>query len=179
MAVDPSNPYGNATPPWWESMPTQPTGPTNSPMMFPKGEDVKPYSGLPEGYRDQLLGFAMPQLEESVTNLPGNIDDFTNNALKTYRQELDLAMKDMLPRQIGNLANRGILDSTVASNTLSQTVSDASRRSAGMGYQTAMEAAKMKASIPQTIGQLLQYGQSSQDPTVMYRTIAALLANEM
>jgi hypothetical protein len=148
-------------------------------MIFPKGEDVKPYSGLPESYRDQLLGFAMPQLQQSVTDLPGNIDTYTQDALSNYRQQLDIAMKDMLPRQIGNLANRGILDSSVASDTLSKTVSDAARRSAGMGYQTSMEAARMKTAIPQTIGQLLQYGQSSQDPTVMYRTIAALLAQEM
>jgi hypothetical protein len=152
---------------------------TSNEFIFPKGEDVKPYSGLPEGYRDQLLSFAMPQLEESVTNLPQNIDAYTQNALSTYRQELDRSLKEMMPREIGKLANRGILNSSMSENVLSQTYSDAARKSAGMGYNTLMEAAKMKTQIPQTVGQLLQYGQYSEDPTVMYRTLASLLANMM
>jgi hypothetical protein len=148
-------------------------------MIFPKGEDVKPYSGLPESYRDQLLGFAMPQLQSGVENMAGNIDDYTQNALGTYRQEFNQYINDAIPKQLRNLGKRGILDSSVAENTLSQTYSDALRRSSGMGYQTAMEAAKMKTQIPQTIGNLLQYGQYSEDPTVMYKTIAGLLANMM
>jgi len=48
-----------------------------------------------------------------------------------------------------------------------------------MGYNMAMEAAKMKANIPQSIGSLLQYGQYSEDPTVMYKTLAGLLAAQM
>jgi hypothetical protein len=158
-----------------------PTGPpaTTNEFIFPKGEDVKPYSGLPEGYRDQLLSFAMPQLQDSVQNLPQNIDDYTQNALSTYRQELDRALKEMMPAQIGKLANRGILNSSMGENILSQTYSDAARKSAGLGYNTAMEAAKMKTEIPTTVGQLLQYGQYSEDPTVMYKTLAGLLANMM
>lgn len=152
---------------------------TTNEFIFPTGEEVQPYSGLPTGYRDMLLGFVMPQLQQSVTGMEGNIDDYTQNALGTYRQELDRSLKEAIPRQIGNLANRGILSSSMAENILSKTVRDAALRSSGMGYQTAMEAARMKTQIPQTIGQLLGYGTYSADPTVMYRTIAQLLANEM
>jgi hypothetical protein len=148
-------------------------------MIFPKGEDVKPYSGLPEGYRDQLLGFAMPQLQISVENMSGNLDDFTNNALGTYNQQFNQYINDAIPKQLRNLAKRGVLSSSVAENSLSQTYSDAVRKSSGMGYQTAMEAARMKTQIPQTVGGLLQYGQYSEDPTVMYRTLAGLLSNMM
>jgi len=148
-------------------------------FIFPKGEQVKPYSGLPESYRDTLLGFVMPQLQQSVTGMEGNIDDYTQNALGTYRQEFNNYINDAIPTQIRNLAKRGILDSSVAENTLSQTYSDALRRSSGMGYNTAMEAAKMKTQIPQSLGGLLSYGQYSEDPTVMYRTLASLLAGEM
>lgn len=153
--------------------------PTTNEFIFPTGEEAQPYSGLPTKYRDMLLGFVMPQLQQSVTDMPQNIDDYTQNALGTYRQELDMSLKDIIPRHISNLANRGILSSSVASDTLSQAVRDAALKSSGMGYQTAMEAARMKAEIPQTIGQLLGFGQYAADPTVMYRTIAQLLANEM
>ncbi len=152
---------------------------TTNEFIFPTGEQAQPYSGLPPGYRDQLLSFVMPQLQQSVTGMEGNIDEYTQNALGTYRQEFDQYIKGAIPTQIRNLAKRGILSSSVAENTLSQTYSDALRRSSGMGYETAMEAARMKTQIPQTIGGLLGYGQYSADPTVMYRTIAALLANEM
>ena len=153
--------------------------PTTNEMIFPKGEDVKPYSGLPESYRDTLLSFAMPQLQSSVGNMEGNIDDFTGAALGTYRQEFNQYIQDMIPKQLRDLAKRGVLSSSVAENTLSQTYSDALRKSSGMGYETAMEAARMKTEIPKTVGDLLQYGQYSEDPTVMYKTLAGLLANMM
>ena len=155
------------------------TSGTTNEFVFPRGEDVKPYTGLPESYRDTLLSFAMPQLQQSVENLPQNIDTYTQNALATYRQELDRSLKEMMPQAIGKLADRGILNSSMAENILSQTYGDAARKSAGMGYQTAMEAAKMKTDIPKTVGELLQYGRYSEDPTVMYQTLASLLANMM
>jgi hypothetical protein len=160
-------------------MPIDNTGGTTNEMVFPKGEDVKPYSGLPESYRDTLLSFVMPQLQSGVQNMEGNIDDYTQNALGTYNQQFNQYINDEIPTQIRGLAKRGVLSSSVAENTLSQTYSDALRKSSGMGYQTAMEAAKMKTQIPQTVGQLLQYGQYSEDPTVMYRTLASLLSGMM
>ena len=155
------------------------TGGTTNEFVFPTGEQVKPYSGLPESYRDQLLGFMMPQLQSGVQNMEGNIDDYTQNALGTYRNEFNQYINEAIPKQLRNLSKRGILNSSVAENSLSQTYSDALRKSSGMGYNTAMEAAKMKANIPQSIGSLLQYGQYSEDPTVMYKTLAGLLAAQM
>jgi len=152
---------------------------TTNEFIFPTGEEVKPYSGLPESYRDQLLSFTMPALQGGIENMEGNIDDYTQNALGTYRNEFNNYIENAIPKQLRNLSQRGILDSSVAENTFAQTYSDAIRKSSGMGYQTAMEAAKMKANIPQSIGQLLQYGQYSEDPTVMYRTLASLIAGQM
>ena len=154
-------------------------GATTNEFILPSGEEVKPYSGLPESYRDLLLSFVMPQLQSSVGNMEGNIDDYTQNALGTYRSEFNQYINDAIPQQIRKLAKRGILSSSVAENTLAQTYSDALRKSSGMGYQTAMEAAKMKTAIPQTIRQLLAYGQYSEDPTVMYKTLAGLLSASM
>jgi hypothetical protein len=152
-------------------------GQANQTNQFTLPDNIYPYSGLPESYRDQLLGFVMPQLQQSVTNMPGNIDQFTNDALGGYRQQLDRSLKEMIPQQINQLANRGVLDSSVASDTLSKTISQAATQSATKGYQTSMEAARMKTQIPTTLAGILQLGQSSQDPTVMYRTMADLLAN--
>jgi hypothetical protein len=145
--------------------------------QFQLPEDKYPYSGLPESYRDQLLGFVMPQLQNSVENMPGNIDQFTQNAQSSYQQQLQNSLKTMIPQQINQLANRGILSSTVASDTLSDTISKAATASSSKGYETAMQGALMKANIPNTLSGLLQYGQSQQDPSIMYRTMAQLLAS--
>ena len=149
----------------------------NAQNTFEMPTDIMPYSGLPKSYRDQLLGFVMPQLQQGVENMPRNINQYTNEALGTYQQQLQNSLKTMIPRQINQLANRGVLDSSVASDTLSQTISQAATQSATKGYETAMQAALMKANIPTTLSGLLQYGQSSQDPTVMYQTMAQLLAS--
>ena len=151
--------------------------PLDTSNQFTLPDDKYPYSGLPESYRDRLLGFVMPQLEQGINNQRGDIDDFTQNALGTYRQELDRSMKEMIPNQINQLANRGILSSTVASDTLSRTASKAATQSATKGYETAMQAALMKNNIPNTLAGLLQYGQSSQDPSIMYQVMAQLLAS--
>jgi hypothetical protein len=166
----------NSVPPSGTSGGVPPNGTSNE-MVF--DETLKPYSGLPESYRDRLLSFLMPQLENSVGNIEGNIDDYTQNALGTYNQQFNQYIKDEIPRQVGNLANRGVLSSSVAENTLSQTYSDAARKSAGKGYETAMEAAKLKTEIPKTLGELLQYGQYSEDPTVMSGILADLLSGMM
>ena len=146
-------------------------------FILPKGEDLKPYSGLPESYRDQLLGFVMPQLQQSVENLPGNIDAYTQNSLGTYRQELDSYLKENIPKVIGDLAKRGILDSSMASDIISKTTSQAALGSATKGYETAQKAAELKLNIPNTLAGLLEYGRYNEDPTVMYQTMAQLLAS--
>ena len=89
----------------------------NAQNTFEMPTDIMPYSGLPESYRNQLLGFVMPQLQQGVENMPRNIDKYTNQALGSYQQQLQSSLKTMIPRQINQLAKRGVLDSSVASDT--------------------------------------------------------------
>jgi len=152
------------------------TGTTNE-FILPT--DLAPYQGLPPNFRDQLMNFAVPGVIEGFQNLPQDIDAYTDNALKTYSEQLKTSLKDLIPQQVGKLADRGILSSSMAENVLSQTYSDAARRSAGKGYETAMKAAEMKTAIPQTLAQLLQYGEYYEDPTVMYGMMERLLRGEM
>ena len=83
---------------------------TTNEFVFPTGEEVKPYSGLPESYRNQLLSFTMPALQSGVENMEGNIDDYTQNALGTYRNEFNQYINDAIPKQLRSLGKRGILD---------------------------------------------------------------------
>ena len=205
-------------------------GPPAAPPTFEMPTDIMPYSGLPSGYRDQLMNIVMPQLGQSLGDMSGTVDRFqqqganaytpvdlqgaynqidesTQQALGGFRQQLQNYLKEMIPRDINRLANRGVLSSTVAENMLSDTAARGARDASTKGYETlmaaagqkaalggqaaleasatqsqqryntAMQSALMRNNIPNTLAGLLQYGQSSQDPTVMYRTMAELLAS--
>jgi len=274
----------------------------NAQNSFEMPTDIMPYSGLPASYRDQLLGFVMPQLQGSINDQEPNIVQFQNDArqaytpvntqgtytpvdtqgaytpvnmqgtytpvdlagtnqridegaqaaLSGYQQQLSNYLKNMIPKDINQLANRGILSSTVASDTLAGTLSRGATDASTKGYETLMAAAGQKANlssqaalqasasqsafaqnaalqnagqqnqfnqnvafqnasqqnqfnqqaalqnasqqnqqqyntamqslltrnnVPNTLAGLLQYGSSSQDPTVMYQTMAQLLAS--
>jgi len=288
--------------PYWNSQsPNSVAGDTSvAGNTFEMPTDIQPYSGLPPGYRDQLMNIVMPQLGQSLGDMSGNINQFqqqagnaftpvdqntftpvnqtgtytpvnpntftpvdlqgaygqidesTQQALGGFRQQLQNYLKEMIPRDINQLANRGVLSSTVAENMLSDTAAKGARDASTRGYETlmaaagqkaalggqaaltesqmrsnfaqqaamanaqsqnqfsqqaalqnaqiqnqqaqqaamqnattqnqqryntAMQSALMRNNIPNTLAGLLQYGQSSQDPTVMYRTMAELLAS--
>ncbi len=161
------------------------------------------YSGLPAEYQTQLLAAIMPQLAGAVSNMPGEIDKYTQEAFGKYQQMLNKALKGAIPLGINNLANRGILSSTAGEQILADINKTALMDTATRGYDTAMQAALLKAQIPTMLGQLAELGKTqtgasastgrssgtstgtstgassssgySEDPTVMYRTLADLL----
>jgi len=134
-----------------------PTAAPNDPFIIPRGEDVKPYAGLPEGYRDQLLSFVMPQVQTTIGDMGG------------YGNEFNRFLKEEMPKYIGNLANRGILSSSVAENTLSQALSGGAERAAAFRNQQAQQNLT-------TLTGLINSTRYQEDPTVLYRTMADLLA---
>jgi len=147
------------------------------------------YTGLPEKYRNDLLSAITPQLQQAIANMPQNIDTYTNEALGSYQQMMQNALRNNLPKAIAGLANRGIINSTEGQNVLSQTMSDAAIDASNKGYQTAMQQALLKANMPTVLGQLAELGKyssgtgSSQsedsDPTKMYQIMANLIAGMM
>jgi hypothetical protein len=145
------------------------------------------YSGLPSSYQNQLLSGLMPQLQSAITNMPGNIDQYTNEALGGYQQMMQNALRKNIPAALGGLANRGILSSTEGNKVLSDVISNAATDASTKGYNAAMQAALLKAGMPATLAQIATLGNSSQnqsssyseDPTVMYKTMASLIQSMM
>jgi hypothetical protein len=151
------------------------------------------YSGLPSNIQNELLAALMPQLKSAITNMPGNIDNYTNEALGSYQQMLQNSLRKDIPTALSNLANRGIINSTEGQNMLSKVMSDAAIGASDKGYQTAMQSALLKANMPTILGQLAELGKSTSstssssgkqssfesDPTVMYRQMADLIAQMM
>lgn len=142
------------------------------------------YSGLPMNYRDQLLQSLMPTLNNSVVNMESNIDKYTQEALASYEQERQNAIRTGLPAAISNLANRGIINSSQGNEILAKVLSDAATAASDKGYETAMKAALLKANMPTVLSDIANLGKYtsgtsssySSDPTEMYSILANLLA---
>jgi hypothetical protein len=159
--------------------PTATAATTGADDFFNLPLDIMPtsYSGLPQTYQDQLLASLMPQLNSAVTNMPGNIDKYTNEALGSYQQMMQNALRQNIPEALRGLANRGILNSTEGQNVLGNVMSTAATDASTKGYTTAMQAALLKANMPTILAQIADLGKSStsQDPTQMYKTMADLI----
>lgn len=151
-------------------------------FTFPKGEDIFPfssssssggsqqsassssqsrsYSGLPTQYRDELLSAVMPSLSGGVQNMEQNIDDYTNQAYSRYQQQMQNMLRETMPQAISNLSQRGILDSSVASDTLSKLKAQIMNSIGDKMFQAGMTGSQMKVAMPQILGNIAQLGQS-------------------
>ena len=158
--------------------------PTN--IMPTTSTSSSSYTGLPAPYRDDLLKALMPRLQESVTNMEPNIDKYTAEALGAYQQAMQNALRTNVPKSLSNLSNRGILNSTEGQKTLSKVYSDAATDASTKGYNTAMQAALLKANMPAVLAAIAELGKyssaesssESSDPTEMYSIIASMLSGQ-
>jgi hypothetical protein len=145
------------------------------------------YSGLPGQYQESYLSTLMPQLQSSIANMPGNIDDYTNQALGSYQQLMNNNLKTNIPKALSNMANRGIINSTEGQNIMGNVFSSAAKEASDKGYTTAMQGALLKANMPSVLAGMADLGKStgsqsvsqSSDPTVMYRQMADLIKSMM
>lgn len=158
--------------------------PTN--IMPTSSSSSSSYSGLPTPYRDDLLKALMPRLQSSITEMEPNIDKYVSEALGAYQQAMQNALRINVPKSLTNLSNRGILNSTEGQKTLSKVYSDAATDASTKGYNTAMEAALLKANMPTVLAAIAELGKYSssesqsktEDPTKMYSIIASMLAGQ-
>ncbi len=170
-----------------------------SPISNPNGIDIpldimptstsnsSSYSGLPAEWQSKLLTSLMPQLQSSITDMPGNIDKYTGEALGSYQQMMQNALRKNIPDAIAGLANRGILSSTEGNKILSEVMSNAATDASTKGYTTAMQSALLKAGMPSILAQIADLGKStssasssySEDPTQMYKTLASVIQSMM
>jgi hypothetical protein len=149
--------------------------------------DIAPYStsysGLAPDSRTQLTNAVIPQVASGVANMAGNYDKYTNEALGSYSNFMNNALKKNIPTAINNMANRGIINSTEGQKVLSNVMSDAAISASDKGYTTAMQSALKKAEIPTTLSPLVNAGSYSSsyqtDPTVMYRNMSDLIKGMM
>lgn len=189
--TDPSSALGfyNANPSYFDTGSTTGAGATfNFPtdIMPTSTQSSSTYSGLPSSYQTQLLSTLMPQLSGALANMTGNIDDYTNQALSSYNTSMNNTLRTDIPAAIAKLANRGIINSTEGQKVLSDVYGKAATDASTKGYQTAMQAALLKANLPSILASLFELGKSSssasssyqEDPTEMYKIMANMLMGQ-
>ena len=149
------------------------------------------YTGLPKEYATALLGALFPQLLSSMEGMKSTAfaDDYYQNAMKGYRRDMQNTLRDVIPQEVGRLANRGILSSSVAGQSLGDVQTQAYREMAEKGYRAAMEAAFMKGNlqtqIPHVLTGIAGLGRIgtdeawSKDPGAQERALMDLIARMM
>lgn len=159
----------------------------SSNFMLPSGSEVFPFSqtyqGIGQDWQKKLMSSVMPQLTDSVNNMSGNIDSYLDNSMKAYGQQLQDTLKTNIPKTVTNLANRGVLDSSTASNAISRTQQSAYKNYADQGYQAALQAALLKLKMPEVLTNIAGLGQYAtkydEDKTALYQTLAQMLMYQM
>lgn len=136
------------------------------------------FSGLAKKYRKQIGNTLVPEMVQKATELPETIDKYTQNAADLYQRLSRRALEDAQGSILNNLANRNVLNSSVASDAISKSIKDIVPTFADRGYQAAMEGAKMQATVPSILGQLASLAKystasgSSQDPLEPYKLLS-------
>lgn len=117
------------------------------------------FSGLDSGYRNELMGGVIPQLTQSASGLSGQVDKYVDNASSLYQNLTNQAMQRQLPGLLGSLANRGMLNSSVASNAIGGGAAEIAKAYGNKLHESGMQGAQMQMQIPSILGALAQLGQ--------------------
>lgn len=136
---------------------TLPSGPVagggGSSWGFSESES-KQYSGLPPLWRKRALRFLAPRLRKYIDDWEGTIDNWANEGLKKYQYQLNQALRTAMPSVVGNLANKGVLSSTVAGNAIGDVSKHFADQMGSQSYDTLMKAMQMKSQIPMALAQM-------------------------
>lgn len=144
--------------------------PTN---LFPSS-----YSGMGSSWQDFSQNQALPAVQNMLTQYPDFINQAWGNANSGMQQFAQNTLKPAMQTTINGLNSKGMLDSSVASDALAQTMSNVGTQL--LGYSANNEAAKasMLGQYPDYLNStagLGQYSESS-DPSKPYATMASLIS---
>ena len=136
------------------------------------------YSGLGSSWQDFSQNQALPAVQNMLTQYPDFINQAWGNANSGMQQFAKNTLKPAVQNTINGLSSKGMLDSSVASDALAQTMGNVNTQL--LGYNANNEAAKANAlgqypAYLNNVAGLGQYSESS-DPSAPYTTMANLLA---
>ena len=150
-------------------------------LSIPNNVGPTSYSGFGSGWQNWSQNTVQPVL----SNLLGNYEGFVNNAYGNATNGMQqFAQNQMAPAAqsvINNLAGRGMINSSVAGDTMSKTLSNIANQAQGYQAQMAGSQANAMMQLPTFATNLAQFGQysNSTDNSTPYRIMASLLSGMM
>jgi len=141
------------------------------PDLFPTSR-----TGLGQTYIDQIMKAVVPQLVGSVESREQDITSLTGQAVGLSRSVSQDLLKDVLQNYTTDLENRGILNSTVAGETLGGATGEVLKNISNQVFQAGMTGAQLQLGTPDLLGGLAQLGQvsESKDPSVPQKILASI-----
>lgn len=123
--------------------------------------DSKSFSGLDSSFRNTLLNALMPELVNSISGMGGSIDDWTKNATDLYSSQAKNDYSTILPQVFEAMSGRGLGNSTLMKDALSQAIKGINTNYADKAYESGMTAANMKYGMPAILSNIANLGQYS------------------
>ena len=113
------------------------------------------FSGLDPAIRDAVVNSILPAFQSGMSNLEANQNQSLEAARDLYSNIARGAIEDSSQGILGSLANRGMLQSSVAEGAIGRAMGDIAKGEAQKGYETALLQANQKGQQPYQLGGLL------------------------
>jgi len=136
--------------------------------------DVYPYSGLDwdTSYVQDLsadLQTSLANTTAAIAEMPATLEQYYSNLLRTALGQ------EGFQGTIGNLANRNVLSSTVASDALANTAWESTKAVTDKAYDARLQQYKYQLELPSLYTSALDLGKIYEDPSEPYDIMADLL----
>lgn len=141
------------------------------------------YSGMGAPWQNFSQGTAMPVIGNLLKNWPGTVNQAYSGATEGMKEFAGSQMMPAMQDVINNLAGRNILNSSVASDTLSKAGTDIIGKLMGYQSQLGMNQANAMMQLPQFASDVAKMGQystaKSSDPGEPYRAMLQAITQLM
>lgn len=128
------------------------------PDLYPKSESSSTskststsYSGLGDDASNTILGATLPGLTETAGNLSTLPQTYSDAALNQYKTQSRDDIEAAIPAVLESMNSKGMVNSSVASDTLSNTLSEIVKSYSEKGYDSVMDSAEMAMEIPEIL----------------------------
>lgn len=150
-------------------------------MNIPTNVGPQSYSGLGAGWQNWNTNTVQPVLTNLLNNYQGIVGQGYDNAAAGIANFSTQQMQPAIQSTINNLSGRGMLNSSVASGTISDVISKLAGNAQGYQANLMGQKANAQAQMPGFASNLAQLGQysSSSDNSTPYKIFASLLSGMM
>lgn len=119
-------------------------------------------SGISQGDIDKIMAMVMPGLEGSIKDMPGQISKYVANSKEAGQAAGRQGLKDVENNLVGDLMQRGIIGSNIASDTIGRAAGAVAKGVSDQNYDAEMQGAKMNMDIPEILAKIASLGSYSE-----------------